>query len=167
VVGVDASSAMLKQAESKRGARADYPRFLQLDLMAPLPFEAGEFDAVVSSMVIYAVPSPDVMLRELRRVVIDGAGFVLVTTQNDYSVGDVVAEAVRARGLTKGVGSLLPLAVVGAFNLLIDHGLSTGSYTMDAPDAFVARLERAGFEANAVSTTYVGGCGVLATGMAR
>ena len=88
VTGVDFSSGMLAQAREKAGA--ERVRFVEHDLAAPLPFEAGAFDRVVCGLVLDHIERLEPFLRELGRV----------CTREGWLVLTVVHPAVLLRGLT-------------------------------------------------------------------
>jgi len=66
ITGVDVSPAMLAKARDRLGDRAD----LRLTDGGPLPFEAGGFDLVTTSMVLHEVPREArvAFVREMARV---------------------------------------------------------------------------------------------------
>jgi malonyl-CoA O-methyltransferase len=75
VTAVDFSEGMLAQARSKAGAEA--VRFLVLDLHEPLPFAAGQFDLVVSGLVLEHLRELGGHFAEARRVLKPGGRAVV------------------------------------------------------------------------------------------
>jgi SAM-dependent methyltransferase len=76
VIALDASDAMVALARERLGERA---RVLRADLDAPLPFGAGAFDLVVSSLTLHYLRDWLPVLRELARVLRPGGRLVLST----------------------------------------------------------------------------------------
>jgi len=66
VTGVDFSEGMLEEARRKPGA--EQIRFLRHDLHTPLPLGDGEFDLVVSGLVLEHLRELDGFFREIKRV---------------------------------------------------------------------------------------------------
>ena len=66
VVGVDVSAAMLERAAARLGSRAE----LHLTDGHALPFDGGNFDLVLTSMVLHEIPAParQAFVAELARV---------------------------------------------------------------------------------------------------
>jgi len=82
VTGIDASPLMLAHARERLAARATGgppPRLLHADLAAPLPFDDGSFDGVVSPLVLHYLRDWTPTLRELRRVLAPGGWLVFST----------------------------------------------------------------------------------------
>jgi malonyl-CoA O-methyltransferase len=75
VTAVDFSAGMLDEARRKPGA--DTIRFLQYDLHALLPFADGEFDLVVSGLVLEHLRTLDLFFSETRRVLRPGGKAVV------------------------------------------------------------------------------------------
>lgn len=84
IVGIDISEEAIRFAEStylpavSEGSTLDY-RVVQPIEQAPLPFEDGAFDTVLSFQVIEHVPSVEKYLAEIRRVLKPGGTFVCAT----------------------------------------------------------------------------------------
>ena len=82
VTGIDASREMVRAVEALVGERvpAGRDRFEgRVAFAAELPFEAGTFDAAMSSFVLQLVPSRPAALRDIRRVLRPGGLFAHVT----------------------------------------------------------------------------------------
>jgi len=79
VTAIDFSSGMLGKARAKPGAEA--VEFLQHDLQSPLPFSDGQFDRVVSGLVVDHIGSLADYFAELRRVCRPD-GLVLITVMH-------------------------------------------------------------------------------------
>jgi malonyl-CoA O-methyltransferase len=75
VTAVDFSAGMLDEARRKPGA--DSIHFVQHDLHAPLPFANGEFDLVVSGLVLEHLRELDGFFSETRRVLKSGGRAVV------------------------------------------------------------------------------------------
>ena len=70
VTGVDFSPQMVKTAQSR------YPQIMFRQANAEqLPFDDGEFDAVVSNYVVHHFARPEVVFREISRVLMPGGRF--------------------------------------------------------------------------------------------
>lgn len=79
VVGVDFSTGMLEQAQRKPGASG--VQFLRHDLHEPLPLADGEFDLVVSSLVLEHLANLDQFFAETHRVLQPG-GFAVISAMH-------------------------------------------------------------------------------------
>jgi malonyl-CoA O-methyltransferase len=75
VTAVDFSEGMLAEARRKPGA--EQVRFLKYDVHEPLPFGAGDFDLVVSGLVLEHIRDLDAFFAEIRRVLKTGGRAVL------------------------------------------------------------------------------------------
>jgi malonyl-CoA O-methyltransferase len=75
VTGVDFSEGMLAEARRKRGA--ERIRFLCHDLHTPLPFPDGEFDLVVSGLVLEHLRQLDGFFGEIQRALRAGGRAVV------------------------------------------------------------------------------------------
>jgi SAM-dependent methyltransferase len=80
VVAADKSSAMLTATRNRLGERATIH---QLDLSDPLPFEGGEFDLVVASLVLHYLEDWRDPLGEFWRVLNEG-GRVVMSTHHPF-----------------------------------------------------------------------------------
>lgn len=74
VVGVDSSAEMVELARQRLGGHADVR---VADLAEPLPFEGGDFDLVVASLVLHYLRDWGPPLAELRRTLRPGGRVVL------------------------------------------------------------------------------------------
>jgi len=76
VIGVDTSAAMLDKATARLGDRAE----LHLTGGDILPFDAGRFDLVTTSMVLHEVPTDarTAILREMARVAKSGSRLLFI-----------------------------------------------------------------------------------------
>ena len=142
-VGVDNDPAMLAQSLHPAVALADAER---------LPFPAGAFDLTLASNLLYLLPEPLPVLREMARVTASGGRVAVLNPSEGMSVAAATALA-DARGLT-GLAreTLLNLAARAEAN-----------YRWDA-DALAALFARAGLQMTATRTTM--GPGLLRWGMA-
>ncbi|ASR35707.1 methyltransferase [Prauserella marina] len=87
VTGIDSSAGMLALARRELGEEAD---LRVADLGDPLPFGDGEFDDVVSSLVLHYLEDWGPTLAELRRVLRSG-GRLIASVQHpfvDYAIQD-------------------------------------------------------------------------------
>jgi ubiquinone/menaquinone biosynthesis C-methylase UbiE len=75
VTALDFSAGMLEEARRKPGG--EQIRFVQHDLHAPLPFADGEFDLVVSGLVLEHLRELDGFFTEARRVLRSGGRAVI------------------------------------------------------------------------------------------
>lgn len=82
VVGIDVSPSMLEHARERVGEAAE---FLQADLGEPLPFGAGRFDLVYSSLAFDYVENWEQLFGELARVLRPGGNLV-------FSCGHPIAD---------------------------------------------------------------------------
>lgn len=87
VTGVDASAGMLDEARRQAGVRLDGPAGQRLSFVrgeaAELPFDAGAFDAAVSSFVFQLVPDRFAALREAHRVLRPGGLLAVLSWLGD------------------------------------------------------------------------------------
>lgn len=83
LVGIDASQAMLGRARAKH---ASIP-LLCADLGAKLPFENGQFGAVVCVNTFYALKRRAPALREFRRILKPRGALLIVTPKEGYENG--------------------------------------------------------------------------------
>jgi ubiquinone/menaquinone biosynthesis C-methylase UbiE len=83
VTGIDASRGMADAARAeadKALGPKDRRRFdVRVAFAHELPFDAGNFDAAMSSFVLQLVPSRSAVLRDVRRVLAPGAPFAHIT----------------------------------------------------------------------------------------
>ena len=94
VTAVDGAPAMLALA----GARSPDPRirYVQADLLAPLPFRDASHDLVVSTMVLMDLHRIDVTIAEIARVLVRGGGLVFSITHPAFYCSDwVVVDGVK------------------------------------------------------------------------
>jgi malonyl-CoA O-methyltransferase len=142
VTAVDFSVGMLDEARRKPGA--DAIRFLQHDLHARLPFAEGEFDLVVSGLVLEHLRTLDVFFAEARRVLKPGGKAVISAMHpamflrgsqarfTDPATGELVQPGSIAHSISEFV-----LAALGA-EFLLTH------IEEHSPDQqFAARFPRA------------------------
>ncbi|WP_277552424.1 class I SAM-dependent methyltransferase [Halobaculum limi] len=80
VVGLDSSAEMLRFARE----RAPDAAFVRADLGTPLPFDAGAFGGVASSLAFHYVPDWGPLFAELARVVRPG-GWLTFTVQHPHA----------------------------------------------------------------------------------
>jgi ubiquinone/menaquinone biosynthesis C-methylase UbiE len=81
IVGVDLSEAMLSRGRNKRELWHWHP--VQAEA-ARLPFAADSFDAAVSANAFHLFDAPELVLREIRRVLRPGGLFTLTDWCDDY-----------------------------------------------------------------------------------
>lgn len=80
VVGLDGAIAQLNQAKKNYKGH----NFLQGDLLFPLPFADGSFDAIVSSFTLMFVADLESQAREASRVIKPSGKLVLTVTHPFY-----------------------------------------------------------------------------------
>lgn len=161
VIGIDSSSAMLALAEGKKTTNRS-PMFKAQDLMQPLNFQNGEFDAAVCIHVFYTLPDPGVLADQLRRVVRDGGSVIAVTLQQPVTVGGSLMEAYQEGGFSLALKTFFALFGVGICNLVISARQKKGSYRNMDEQVFRDFLETHNIWPQHVNTTYTCGISVLA-----
>lgn len=77
LTGVDLSPAMLDQARSRATELGLTPTLSEADV-EHLPFADGSFDTVVCALGLCSIPSPDVAVREMARVLEPGGTLLLL-----------------------------------------------------------------------------------------
>lgn len=104
MVGVDASEVALETARDRFGDRAAFHR---ADLADPLPFDADDFDAVLSHLVLDHLPDWETPLAEFRRVLDPGGTLVFAVvhplkhyTERDFPYYETRAVEVAWPGVT-------------------------------------------------------------------
>jgi malonyl-CoA O-methyltransferase len=123
VTGVDFSDGMLAEARRKPGA--DAVRFVVHDLHELLPFADGEFDLVVSSLVIEHLRELDPFFAECRRVAKHGGRAIISAMHPAMFLKGVQArftdpasgERVQLASLPHSVGALVMASVRAGFRL--------------------------------------------------
>ena len=123
VVGVDFSEGMLDEARRKPGAGA--VRFVVHDLHLPLPFGDGEFDRVVSGLVLEHLRELEGFFAEARRVLRRGGRAVVSAMHPAMCLRGSQArftdpasgELVRPGSLPHSLGAFVMAAVRGGFRL--------------------------------------------------
>jgi malonyl-CoA O-methyltransferase len=147
VVGVDFSEGMLAEARRKPGAEA--VRFVVHDLHLPLPFGDGEFDRVVSGLVLEHLRELEGFFAEARRVLKPGGRAVVSAMHPAMCLRGAQArfsdpasgQLVQPGSVPHSIGAFVMAAVRGGFRL--------SDVVEFAPDAeFAAHYPRA--------TKYVG-----------
>jgi malonyl-CoA O-methyltransferase len=142
VTAVDFSEGMLAEARRKPGAEAI--RFIAHDMHAPLPFPAGEFDLVVSGLVLEHLRELDGFFAEARRVLRPGGRAVISAMHPAMFLRGAQAkftdpesgEDVRPGSVDHPLGAFVMVAVRAGFRL---EGIDE-----HAPDAaLAARCPRA------------------------
>jgi SAM-dependent methyltransferase len=89
-------------AQQSHGARI---RYVQADLLAPLPFRDASHDLVLSSMVLMDLPRLDVVIGEFARVLVPRGALVFSITHPSFFCSDwVVVDGVKRH---KAVGDYL------------------------------------------------------------
>jgi malonyl-CoA O-methyltransferase len=142
VVAVDFSEAMLAEARGKPGAEA--VQFLVHDLHKPLPLADGQFDLVVSGLVLEHLRELDGFFSDACRVLKSGGRAIVSAmhpamflrgTQAQFSDPDT-GELIRPGSVPHQLGTFI-MAAVGA-------GFRLSTIEEVAPDAeFAARCPRA------------------------
>ncbi|WP_217139759.1 methyltransferase domain-containing protein [Streptomyces sp. AC627_RSS907] len=137
IVGVDASTGMLRRARAK-----DWPsrvRFVHARAeetrRARLP---GPFDAVFAAYLFRNLADPDAVLRAVHRLLTPGGRLAV----HEYALGGRPADRLVWAAVCRGV--ILPLGTVTGDRDLYRH-LWRSVTAFDTAPAFGARLGRAGF----------------------
>ncbi len=123
VIGVDFSEGMLAEARRKPGAEAI--RFVVHDLHLPLPFGDGEFDQVVSGLVLEHLRELEGFFAEARRVLKPGGRAVVSAMHPAMCLRGAQArftdpasgELVQPGSVPHSVGAFVMAAVRGGFRL--------------------------------------------------
>ncbi|MCI0378969.1 MAG: class I SAM-dependent methyltransferase [Gemmataceae bacterium] len=142
VTAVDFSEGMLAEARSRPGAEAI--RFVVHDLEAPLPFPAGQFDLVVSGLVLEHLRELDGFFAEACRV-LKPAGRAVVSAMHPA----MFLRGAQARFTDPATGELvqpgsLPHSVAAFVMTAVRAGFRLSNVAEFAPDAeFAARYPRA------------------------
>jgi ubiquinone/menaquinone biosynthesis C-methylase UbiE len=98
VTGIDFSTGMLARARSKPGA--DAVTFVEQDIRAAFPFDAGSFDRVLSCLVLDHVVDLTAFFAELRRVC-KPDGFVVTSVMHPA----MVLKGIQARFTDPSTGA--------------------------------------------------------------
>lgn len=166
VIGIDNSGSMIARAV-KKTADIEGISFMEHDLTQRLPFDDGEFGAVVSVHVFYTMEQPERLAAEIARVLSSQGILVGVTLQKPIEVFGSLAEAYQEHGILVAAETLFALFGVGIFNLIISSKQKGGTYkNMDAL-AFRAFLSGNSFETTHTNTTYTRDVSVLAIASQR
>jgi len=82
VAGLDHSPAMLRQAQTRNAAaiREERVDLRLFDVSQPLPYNDGAFDKIYAVQMLYFLPGPLPVLRDLRRVLAPG-GLLAMTAR--------------------------------------------------------------------------------------
>jgi len=139
VVGVDNSESMLERAR-KKSSGVENVAFIEHNLTQPLPFGDGEFDAAVSTMVLYALPDPGSALEELRRTTREGGELTLVTSAATSTVWVSLKGIMRTGDFTSSLKTIVALVPVGILNLLIDLSHAKGTYAVSTTEQLRTHL---------------------------
>lgn len=110
VAAVDFSKGMLAEAKSKPGA--EHVRFVEHDLHEPLPFADGEFDLIVSGLVLEHISDLESLYAEVSRV-ISGKGRAIISAMHPA----MFLRGSQARFTDPDSGEIVP---VGS----LDHSIS-------------------------------------------
>jgi malonyl-CoA O-methyltransferase len=137
VTAVDFSEGMLAEARKKPGAEGI--RFVLHDLSQPLPFTDGEFDRVVSGLVLEHLHDLDGFFREARRVLRPG-GRAIISAMHPA----MFLRGTQARFTDLSTGELVqPGSIPHSIAAFVMAALRTGFHIADigefAPDADFAR----------------------------
>ena len=120
VVALDASAAMLQEARKRLASHGDRVRYVQADLMQPLP--VGEpVDAILSTATFHWVPDHDALFANLAAVLRPG--------------GWLVAQC-------GGFGNIARFIEVASS---VDPNFARNRHNFQTPEATAERLERSGF----------------------
>ncbi|MFM8320263.1 MAG: class I SAM-dependent methyltransferase [Chloroflexota bacterium] len=137
-VGLDPWAAPMKEAARRSGYQ-----MLVLGDGAQMPFPSGHFASAVSNSVLEHIPPIDAVLKETARVLQPGAPFVFCGPNHRFLSSLAVGNFLDRIGL-RGLGD----AYRAFFNRISRH------YNSDSPQAWSARLEKAGFRVEKYWTYY-------------
>jgi ubiquinone/menaquinone biosynthesis C-methylase UbiE len=154
---------MLAVAKRKRSSDSQCPRFILHDLRDALPFEDAAFDAVISVMVLYALPSPRSAVRELVRVLRPGGALVLVNACKPVEVLGALGELRGEDGMGAALAAANSLFTVGLYNLVIARRQRKHTYHYTSVADLRKLLVSHGLEVRDAYTTYSRGTAVLAS----
>jgi len=142
VTALDFSEGMLNEARRKPGAAK--VRFMHFNLQAPLPFESGSFDRVVSGLVLEHIDDLAGFFGEAYRVLATG-GFAVISAMHPA----MMLRGTQAQFKDPGSGEVvrpgsLPHQLSDFIMSALDAGFSLEHFVEDAADAELAtRFPRA------------------------
>ena len=142
LVGADVSSTSLAESRERLALHGINAELIQLHAGARLPFEAETFDHVHSSGVLHHLADTEAALREFRRV-LRPSGTASVMVYNSNSIWMHLKVAYQ-RTIVEGLHAELTLEERFARSTDGEDCPISRSYQ---PDAFVALVGRAGFNA--------------------
>lgn len=157
VTAADATPAMLEQARRRSRTEGGDPCFtlMRLDLSHPLPFRDARFDAIACVHVLYALPAPDDVLREFRRVLRPGGLLLSANMTSRISLARTVREILGHYGLWRGGRIVSSLVAVGYYNLLLSRYQAKGVMHYWSVAEYRTLLARCGFRLCASELGYV------------
>ncbi len=95
LVGVDSSSVMLKRAIKKTADRGGSIAFHKLDLNNEMPFKNNSFDGAACINVLYILDQPELLIKELQRVLKKGGRLIIATPLNEPKLIPVLNEHIE------------------------------------------------------------------------
>lgn len=109
--GIDIASGLIEEA------RQNFPNldFQKHDLETPLPFQPGQFSAVILNMVLHNIKNPVQALTNISKVM-KKDGLLLLVCPNPYYT---FPAAVWKRGLFQKIFGLKPSLILKAYNSLL------------------------------------------------
>jgi malonyl-CoA O-methyltransferase len=142
VTAVDFSDGML--AEARRKPEAEAVRFVVHDLHKPLPFADGEFDLVVSGLVLEHLRELDGFFTEARRVLKPGGRAVISAMHPAMFLRGAWARFKDPSSGEKVAPGSVPHSVAAFVMAAVRAGFRLADVAEFAPDAaFAARVPRA------------------------
>jgi ubiquinone/menaquinone biosynthesis C-methylase UbiE len=160
--GVDFSPAMLKRAGKKLDRSGNRVRLLQHDLNSALPFSSSLFDGITCLNVLYALGKPEVLVKELHRVLKPGGRAIISTPLKEPKIFPIVGEHVETLKAenprfwpvvfcVQVLGVFFPVLLFILINLFIKGNSDFKFYPREE---IVALISSAGFELQQVDLVY-------------
>lgn len=160
LTGLDASEGML--AHARRKPELAGVRFLHGDAMDPAAAGAtGPYDGILMAYGIRNMPDPDLCLRRLLPLLRPGG----VICFHEYSVRDSLRASLVWNAVCLGV--IIPAGMVTSPGSDIYRYLRRSVNAFDGADAFLRRLEDAGFTGVSAATMDGWQAGIVHTFLAR
>jgi len=92
VLGADNSEVMLKRATKKMADKEGSVFFHKLDLNKVIPFDNNFFDGATCINVLYILEQPDILIKELHRVLKKNCRLIIATPLNEPKLMPVIKE---------------------------------------------------------------------------
>jgi ubiquinone/menaquinone biosynthesis C-methylase UbiE len=154
IEALDFSPEMLARAQ-KKCAHLDWIHFSRGNLNAPLPYEDGTFDRVVSVNVLYTLDDWDATMSELLRVLKPEGKMALTSSSPDFDGSELIRDHFRRiknihgwdRRAAKVLRTIGTMGTTGLANQLmntfvIDKREKEGRYSSPDSDTLVSFFDR-------------------------